>query len=319
MSFSILSTGRALPKTVLTNEELCSFVDTTDEWIRSRTGIGQRHICMEESLTDLAAEAARRAMASAGVGAGDLDLILCATISSDYITPSLACTVQEAIGASCPAFDVSAACPGFLFALDVADGYFARGRAKQILVIAAEAMSRLMEWRDRSTCVLFGDGAGAVVLGPGEGLRSLSIRTQGRTNVLYVPAARGNLPGRAQGPESYAVMDGQEVFKFAVTAMCRGLRGSIRDAGLSEADIDWVLPHQANMRIIEFAMSKMKIPPERFLINIERLANTSAACIPILLDESREQGKLKKGDLLAMCAFGAGLTSASAVIRWEID
>ena len=291
MSFSILSTGRALPKTVLTNEELCSFVDTTDEWIRSRTGIGQRHVCMEESLTELATEAARRAMASAGVGPGDLDLILCATISSDYITPSLACTVQEAIGASCPAFDVSAACPGFLFALDVADGYF----------------------------VLFGDGAGAVVLGPGEGLRSLSIQTQGRTDVLYVPAARGNLPGRARGPESYAVMDGQEVFKFAVTAMCRGLRGSIRDAGLSEADIDWVLPHQANMRIIEFAMSKMKIPRERFLINIERLANTSAACIPILLDESREQGKFKKGDLLAMCAFGAGLTSASAVIRWEID
>lgn len=319
MSFSILSTGRALPRTVLTNEQLCRFVDTTDEWIRSRTGIAQRYVCMEESLTDLAAQAARNAMQRAGVEASDLDLILCATISSDYITPSLACTVQEALGASCPAFDISAACPGFLFALDVADGYFARGKAKRILVVAAEAMSRLMDWRDRSTCVLFGDGAGAVILGPGDGLRSLLLQTQGRAEVLYVPATRGNLPGRATGAESYAVMDGQEVFKFAVTAMCRGLRHAIREAGVAEEEISWVLPHQANLRIIEFAMSKMKIPPERFLINIDRLANTSAACIPILLDESREQGKLKKGDLLAMCAFGAGLTSASAVIRWDAD
>ncbi len=319
MSFSLLSTGRALPATILTNDALCRFVDTDDEWIRSRTGIEQRYVCIDETLTDLAAEAGRKALASANVAPGELDLILCATISGDYITPSLACTVQKALGATCPSFDVNAACSGFLYALDVADGYFARGKVKRVLVIAAEAMSRLLDWRDRSTCVLFGDGAGAAVLGPGDGLRALSLTAKGDADVLCVPAVRGNLPGRAAPvAESYVQMKGQEVFKFAVNAMCRGLRGAIKQAGLTEEQIDWVLPHQANLRIIDYAKSKLNILPERFCINVNRFANPSAACIPILLDECNEQGIFKKGDLLAMCAFGAGLTSASAVLRWEL-
>lgn len=318
MGISILSTGRATPKKAMTNEELATFVDTTDEWIRSRTGIAQRYVCIDETLTDLAAAAGAQAMQRAGVTAQELDLILCATISGDYITPSLACMVQQRIGATCPAFDVNAACSGFLYALDVADGYFARKKVRRVLVIAAEAMTRLLDWRDRSTCVLFGDGAGAVVLGEGDDLLALSLLSKGNVEVLNVPAVRGNLPGRAPDVgEPYAHMDGQGVFKFAVTAMCNGLRGTIADAGLTEADIDWVLPHQANLRIIEFAKSKLSIPAERYCINIERYGNTSAACIPLLLDECNEKGLFKSGDLLAMCAFGAGLTSASAVLRWR--
>lgn len=320
MSFSILSTGRAVPKRILTNDELCRFVDTTDEWIYTRTGIRQRHICMEESLADIAVAAAEKALARANLTAADIDLILCATISGDYITPSLSCLVQSRIGADCPAFDVNAACSGFLYALDVADGYFARKKVRHVLVVAGEAMSRLLDWRDRSTCVLFGDGAGAVVLGEGNGLRSLSLTTKGDAEVLNVPNVKGNLPDRIpDDSEPYVFMNGQGVFKFAVNAMCNGLRNTIADAGLQESEITWVLPHQANLRIIDFAKSKLAIPPERFCINIERYGNTSAACIPLLLDELNEEKKLKKGDLLAMCAFGAGLTSASAVLRWDCE
>lgn len=317
MSFSILSTGRAVPKRILTNRELCTFVNTTDDWIRSRTGISQRHICMDESLTDIAVQAAEKALKRANLSAGDIDLILCATISGDYITPSLSCNVQSRIKAVCPAIDVNAACSGFLYALDVADGYFARKKVRHVLVIAAEAMSRLLDWRDRSTCVLFGDGAGAVVLGEGDALRSLSLTAKGDVDVLNVPNVKGNLPGRVSNERaSFVSMNGQGVFKFAVNAMCTGLRNTIADAGLEQSDITWVLPHQANLRIIDFAKSKLSIAPDRFCINIERYGNTSAACIPLLLDELNESGKLKKGDMLAMCAFGAGLTSACAVLRW---
>ena len=320
MSFSIISTGRAVPQRALTNEALCSFVDTTDEWIRSRTGIHQRYVCMEESLTDIAASAAQTALANANLTSADIDLIICATISGDYITPSLSCCVQRRIGATCPAFDVNAACSGFLYALDVAAGYFARKKVRRVLVIAAEAMSRLLDWEDRSTCVLFGDGAGAVILGEGDALKAISIASKGDAEVLNVPNIQGNLPDRVPlDTQPYVSMDGQGVFKFAVNAMCNGLRSTIAEAGLKETDITWVLPHQANLRIIDFAKSKLNIAPERFCINIERYGNTSAACIPLLLDELNEPGKLKKGDMLAMCAFGAGLTSACAVLRWDCD
>lgn len=318
MSFSILSTGRGIPKRKMTNDDIAEFLDTSDEWIFSRTGIHERGICMDETLTDLSTEAAEKALKKAGVSPAELDYIICATVSGDYLSPSLACCVQQRIGASCPSFDVNAACSGFVYALDVADGYFARGRAKKILVVAAEQISRLVDWNDRSTCVLFGDGAGAVVLGEGEGLLSISLTSKGEPAVLNVPNINGNLPDRhREAPATVLSMNGQEVFKFAVNAMCKGLRNTISDAGLTEGDIDWVIPHQANTRIIDFAKSKLGIDPERFYVNIDRYGNTSAACIPIALDEMIENGMLKKGDLIAMCAFGAGLTSGSAVIKWQ--
>lgn len=320
MSFSILSTGSALPKRVVTNKDLSSFVDTDNEWILSRTGIASRHMCTEETLTELAADAAQKALEGAGVSPHELDLIICATISSDYITPSLGCMVQKSLGAACPAFDVNAACSGFIYALDVADGFFVRKKAKKILVVAAEAISRFLSAEDRSTCVLFGDGAGAVVLGEGNSMLATTLVAKGDETVLNVPGIKSTLPIIPKSDEKPLVsMNGQEVFKFAVNAMCKQLKTTIADAGLTESDINWVLPHQANMRIIDFAKSKLSIPAERYCVNIDHVGNTSAACIAILLDEMNRQHRFKRGDLLAMCAFGAGLTSASAVLRWDCD
>ena len=320
MSFSILSTGRALPKKAFTNDDLAAFVDTNDEWIRTRTGIEQRYYCDEETLTDLATEAGQKALDKANLTADQLDLIICATLSADYISPSMACIVQKRLGAKCPAFDVNAACSGFIYSLDIADGFFMRNKAKHILVIAAEAISRYLTAEDRSTCVLFGDGAGAVVLGEGDDLLATTLVAKGDETVLNVPGLASELPVLHQKNEpSHVYMNGQEVFKFAVNAMCRELKKTIAKAGLTTDDIDWVLPHQANMRIIDFAKSKLGIPEEKYCINIDHVGNTSAACIPILLDEMNEHGRFKKGDILAMCAFGAGLTSGSAVIRWNCD
>lgn len=318
MSFSILSTGRALPQRIFTNDDLCAFIDTSDEWIRTRSGIEQRRFCTDETLTDLAESAAKKALERAGISAAELDLIICATLSADYISPSLSCMVQKRLGATCPAFDVNAACSGFIYALDVADGFFARKKAKRVLVVAAEAISRYLSCEDRSTAVLFGDGAGAVMLGEGDDLLASSLVAKGDETVLNVPNVSSGLPVlNKESVPSHVYMNGQEVFKFAVNAMCRELKNTIHAAGLTENDIDWVLPHQANMRIIDFAKSKLGIPAEKYCINIDHVGNTSAACIPILLDEMNEQGRFKKGDILAMCAFGAGLTSASAVLRWS--
>ena len=317
MSFSILSTGSALPKKAFTNDELCKYVDSSDEWITSRTGISQRHFCTDETLTDLAVTAANKALEGASIKAEQLDYIICATLSPDNITPSLACMVQKELGATCPAFDVNAACSGFIYSLDVADGFFVRGKAKHILVIAAEAISRYLSVEDRSTCVLFGDGAGAVVLGEGDGLMSISLSAKGDDKVLLVPGIPTGFPvERNDKKQSFVSMDGKEVFKFAVNAMCRELRKTIANAGITESDVDWILPHQANIRIIDFAKSKLDIPAEKYCLNIDHVGNTSAACIPILLDEMNRKNRFKRGDILAMCAFGAGLTSGSMVIKW---
>jgi 3-oxoacyl-[acyl-carrier-protein] synthase III len=318
MSFNIVGTGSAYPECSKSNEELSQLVDTSDEWISTRTGIKSRHISTSESMTDFVSEAGRLALENASVSPGDLDLIICATIRGDYITPSLACMVQKELGAHCPAFDLNAACTGFIYALDVALGYFARKKAKKILVVAAEAMSKLVDWKDRSTCVLFGDGAGAVVLEEGDGLLSIKISASGSKDFLKIDSSAGNSPFSEDSPiNPFLEMNGKEVYKFAVASMCGDLEEVIGEAGLTQQDIDFVLPHQANSRIIETAKGKLKIPAEKYRTNIARFGNTSSASIPILLDELNRAGELKNGDKLALSAFGGGLTTGACVIQWK--
>ncbi len=317
MSFQILGTGSAHPKQSVSNDDLAKFLDTSDEWIYTRTGIKSRYICTDETISDLAAQAGRAALENAGVSAEELDGIICSTVRGDYFTPSLACVLQQRLGAACPAFDLNAACTGFLYALDVADGYFVRRRAKKILVVACENMSRLLDWRDRSTCVLFGDGAGAVVLGEGENLLSISLSAQGNVENMSIPIGGGNSPfSESAAGESFLTMKGQEIYKFAVASMTGDLERVIREAGLRQEDIDYVLPHQANQRIIDTAKKHLSIPEDRFCGNIDRYGNVSSASIPILLDELNRQNTFKKDDLLAFAAFGGGLTSGACVIRW---
>ena len=320
MSFSILGTGKAVPEYVLTNDELSTMVETSDEWISTRTGIKRRHICKSETITELCIKASNEAMQNAGVSAKDLDLIICATLRGEYITPSQACVIQKELGATCPAFDINAACSGFIYALDVADGFFARGRVKKVLVVALDNLSNIVDWKDRNTCVLFGDGGGAAVLGEGDGLKYVEITAKGDTSVLQCPHGENTSPFYEHPSKPpYLYMNGPEVYKFAVVSMVRGIRNAIRKAGLTEEEIDWVIPHQANIRIIETAVSKLKIPSERFIRTISEYGNTSGGSCAIALADSVEKGLFKKGDNIVFCAFGAGLTTGSCVITWDKD
>ncbi len=317
MSFTIKGTGSSYPKRVVTNDDLASVVDTSDEWIRTRTGISERRICTDETLSDLVFEAGKAALEDAGLKADEIDLIICSTIRADTITPSMACILQERLRATCPAFDINAACSGFIYAMDVAIGYFARGKAKNILIVSAEAMSKLVDWTDRATCVLFGDGAGAVLLSEGEDLLSIKTTATGR-DLLFIPNVEGNSPFSEQvESEPYLAMKGQEVFKFAVNAICDDLKDVIHEAGFQESDIAHVLLHQANQRITNTAKKCLKIDPDKYHENIDRFGNTSSATIPVILDEINKAGKLSNGDLLAMSAFGGGLTTGACVIRWN--
>lgn len=318
MSFSIIGTGSALPQDKITNNDLKEIVDTSDEWISTRTGIKQRHICAKESITDLAVKAAKQALIDANTEAKDIDLIILATISSDYITPSLACIVQKSIGAVCPAFDLNAACTGFIYALDIAASYFESNRANKILVVAADAMSRLLDFKDRATCVLFGDAASAVVLKKGDDLLSIKLTATGDDKALYAKNVIGNCPFKEEDKaDTFIHMNGQEIYKFAVTAMCNDINDVIETARIDREKISYVLPHQANIRIIEAAQKKLKIDPQKYLANIDRYGNTSAVSIPLLIDEANKNGKFKNGDILVLSAFGAGLTTGACVIRWN--
>lgn len=319
MSFSIIGTGRSVPEYILTNEKLSTMVETSDEWITKRTGVHERHICTTETLTDLCVAAAKKAMDSANITPDELDLIICATLRGDYITPAQACVVQREIGASCPAFDINGACSGFIYALDVADGFFVSKKVKKVLVIAADNLSNITDWTDRGTCVLFGDGAGAVVLSEGDGLRSIYVMAQGNPEVLYAPKGENTSPFYEHPSERPVVfMNGHEVYKFAVSAMVDGIKRAVRDAGLEQSDIGHVVPHQANTRIIDTAAAKLDIPADRYIYNIAHYGNTSASCMPMCLDEAYRAGKFEKGEYIAMCAFGGGLTMGSCVLRWDI-
>jgi 3-oxoacyl-[acyl-carrier-protein] synthase-3 len=320
MSFTIIGTGRCLPEKILSNEEVSGMVDTNDEWIVSRTGIRNRRIATSETMSDLCINAAKAALLNSNTQPEELDLIICATIRGDYLTPSQACIIQEGIGATCPAFDVNAACTGFLYAMDIAQSYFISKKVKKVLIVAYELMSKLVDWNDRNTCVLFGDGGGAVVLGEGDDLLAIKLTAQGNKDILSIPNFEGNSPFNLSTGETQCLrMNGQEVFKFAVNKIIDELKAVIAQSGLDKDDIDIVILHQANMRIIDFAKQMLKMDKTTFVSNLDQHGNTSAGSIPILLDELHQNKVLKKGQLVAMVAFGGGLTTGACIVRWNRD
>ena len=316
----ILGTGSALPAYTLTNERLTEFLDTSDEWIRTRTGIQTRQMLTDETLLELGAKAARLALENAGLEAGNVDYILCSTVQGDTVTPSLACLLQKEIGAACPAVDINGACAGFIYALDLADAYLRAGKAGRMLVVCAEGMSRLVDWTDRSTCVLFGDGAGAVVVDGGEGLFHAHLTSDGNAVPLNLYPNPGNSPFAINPkPMTSLYMDGPEIYRFAVSHSTADLRTVVEEAGLALDEIDHYLLHQANKRILDAVRARLKQPEEKFPSNVYKRGNCSSASIPILLDEINRAGELHKGDKLALSAFGAGLTTGACVLSWTRD
>lgn len=317
MSIKFLGTGSYVPEKIITNNDLAKIVETSDEWIVQRVGVKERHVSTGETAEEFAAQAAKRALISAGIFADEIDLIIAATISSECVCPTVAGYVQKAVGATCPAFDVNSACSGFLFALETAVSYLSRPGYEKILVIGSERMSKLMDWADRSTCVIFGDGAGAAVVGKGDGYLASKINTYGGNEVIEIPSFSGSSPFfEKDAKHPYISMDGQETFKFAVNRIVEDIKQVTYDAGLILEDIDHVVTHQANIRIIEFAAKRLKIPMEKFVVNIDKYGNTSSASVPMALDELARSGKLERGDKIVMCAFGGGLSSAACIIEW---
>ena len=315
--FKILGTGHALPEKIIKNDELAQMVDTSDEWIFSRTGIKERRVLSDESLVDISVKASRLALENAGIKISEIDLIIFSTVFPDFSSPSMACLTALELDATCPAFDINCACTGFLYALDTAAAYFAAKKVKKVLIICGEQMSRVIDWTDRATCVLFGDAAGAVVLGEGDGLLSSIITCKPNDQFIRVPNAQGTSPFiTKQFEKPFVKMNGQEVYKFAVTAACNDISLVTKQAELKLSDINYVILHQANMRIIDAAISMLKIPKEKFLNCIESTGNTSSATIPVVLDEANRARKFKKGDIIALSAFGAGLTTGAAIIKW---
>ncbi len=321
---AILGTGSYAPAKILTNAELSAMVETSDEWIQTRTGIRERRIAgPDERTSDLATAAARAAMTDAGVTAEQIDLVIVATVTGDMPMPATACIVQHKLGIAAHAacFDVAAACSGFLYALDTAWAMLGSGRYRHALVIGAEKMSSVVDWKDRSTCVLFGDAGGAVVLGPSKGsaevLGTKLYSEGGYTDLLCIPPGNNgtNAPGTAAAPGK-VIMKGREIFKIAVREMEDAAREILEQHGLHADEISCVIPHQANLRIIDAIAQYLELPFERFFINVERYGNTSAASIPLALDEARRAGRVRPGDTTLLVAFGAGLTYGSALVRW---
>lgn len=322
---AILGVGSAVPDRVVTNFDLEQMVDTTDAWIRSRTGIERRHIASsEESSGTLSTRAALEALKDAGLGPLDIDLILIATITPEMSFPSTACVVQEAIGATnAAAMDLGAACPGFIYALSVADAFIAAERYEHILVIGAETLSKIADWGDRSTCVLFGDGAGAAVVGASpdneSGILGVYIKSDGsKGDLLYLPAGGSRRPASHETVDQglhYIKMQGPELFKAAVMAMEDAATKILDRVGMTGADIDLFIPHQANMRIVVATAKKIGVSMDKVYVNLQDYGNTSSASIPIALDGARRSGRVKPGNVVAMVSFGGGLTWGSAVVR----
>lgn len=320
MTTRIIGTGSFLPKTEVTNDYLSTIMDTSDEWISTRTGIKARHLVKEETTASMAAEAAKKALANAGMEAADIDLIIIGTITADYVTPSAACEVQEIIGASnAVAFDINAACSGFMFALFSAHAYLTSGIYKNALVIGAETLSKIMDWTDRSTCVLFGDGAGAAIVTKDDvGLRGFVAGSDGAKGMVLACRNRTNnnpLVSTSKDLE-YVHMGGQEVYKFAVTIVPDSIKEVLNQSGLKAEDIKYFVLHQANVRIIQSVAKRLKVSEDKFPINLNHCGNISAGSVPILLDEINQKGMLKKGDKIVLSGFGGGLTWGSAVLEW---
>jgi 3-oxoacyl-[acyl-carrier-protein] synthase III len=317
-------TGSYLPERVVTNDDLSKTLDTNDEWIRTRTGIAERRFAApHEAASDLAVAAARKAMEAAKVGPQDLDLIICATMTFDYVIPSTAALIQRALGAErAGGFDLCSACSGFVLSIGAAQGYIKTGAARNVLIVGAEKMSMVMDMKDRTTAVIFADGAGAAILQPcNEGSDVLAVRhgVKGDVDVLSVPAGGSRRPASAEtvaNGDHFVKMAGRETFKFAVKTFSSLIQDTCADAGITPADLKCIVPHQVNQRIIEAACERADIPMSKCVINIDRVGNTSAASVGIALDEAVRAGRIERGDLILMVAFGAGLSWASALVRW---
>lgn len=322
----ILGTGFYVPEKIMTNADLEKIVETSDEWIVERTGIKERRIAEDnQPMSDLALRAAKAALADAGVAAEDLDLIIVATLTSDRIIPSTACMIQNLLGAKhAAAFDLSAACSGFAYAASVAAQFIETGAYKKALVIGAETLSKYINWEDRNTCVLFGDGAGAAVLGQveeGYGILSFDLGSDGSGgDAIQIPSSGSLMPVSKESIDqklNLIHMNGRDVFKFAVKAMGKTVKNSLAKIDMPQEKIDWLVPHQANIRIIESAARRLSMPMDKVIVNIHKYGNMSAACIPIALAEAAAAKRFKKGDIIALSGFGAGLTWASCIIRWS--
>jgi 3-oxoacyl-[acyl-carrier-protein] synthase III len=324
-SVHIVGTGSYLPPRILTNADLEKMVDTTDEWIVTRSGIRERRIADPSVCTsDMGAQAARRAMEQAGVPATEINLIICATISPDMPFPATACLIQEKIGAKrAAAFDIEAACSGFLYGLEIGQQFITSGTYDTVLVVGAEKLSAIIDWQDRSTCVLFGDGAGAAILrsrGEEHGILTTCMGADGsKADILLMPAGGARQPASKEsvdGRMHYLKMSGKEVFKSAVVAMQTAAEEALRKCNLTIQDIKCVIPHQANIRILETVAERLGAPMEKVYINLDRYGNVSAASVAIALDEAARQGRFQRGDLILLMVFGSGLTWASCVIQW---
>ena len=314
----ITGTGSYLPEKILTNRDLEGMVDTSDEWIRTRTGITQRHIAREDQVaSDLALHACQNAMQAAGVGNKDIDLIIVATTTPDMVFPSTACILQNKLGIeNCPAFDVQAVCSGFVYALATADMFVSSGKCRNALVVGTEIYSKIIDWNDRTTCVLFGDGAGAVVLSQSEqpGILSTHLHASGNySNVLSVPGSISG--GKIQG-DPYINMEGSTVFKFAVKVLEDVVEEAVAQNNLKPEDIDWLIPHQANIRIIQSTAKKLGIPMDKVVVAVDKHGNTSAASIPLALDLAVRDGRIHPGQLVLLEGVGGGFTWGAVLLRW---
>jgi len=321
----IIGTGSYLPLRVLSNKDLEKMVDTSDAWIVERTGISERRIASEdEAASDLACHAAEKALNDGGVKPSDIDFIIVATVTPDMLFPSTACLVQNRLGAKRAfAFDLSAACSGFIYALSVADQYIKSGMYQMGLVIGSDVFSKVTDWTDRNTCVLFGDGAGAVILKADtgdKGIVSSHLYSDGTSwDMLYVPGGGSRIPpgeDMINNRQQFVKMRGNETFKVAVNTMCASINDALKSNGLTANDIKLFIPHQANLRIIQAIGKKLNVPMERFMINLDRYGNTSAASIPIALDEAVKEGRIEEGDNILLEAFGGGLTWGAVLIKW---
>jgi 3-oxoacyl-[acyl-carrier-protein] synthase-3 len=318
---TIAGTGGYLPERVMTNKDLEKIVDTTDEWIRERSGIKRRHLAAEgETTSDMALAAAQKAIAAAGIEPGDIDLIIVATTTGDKVFPSTACILQRRLGIQkIPAFDVGAACAGFIYGMDVANRFIRTGGASCVLLVGAEIYSRILDWSDRSTCVLFGDGAGAVILKAAdqEGIISTHIHSDGQyEDLLHVSGGISLGYDRVRQAGAYIQMKGNEVFRKAVSALGAVARDTLSDNNIDHSDVAWLIPHQANLRIIKAAAKKLNLPMERVVVTVDEHANTSSASIPLALDVAVRDGRIQRGELLLLEAFGAGFTWGSALVRY---
>lgn len=313
----IIGTGSSHPSKVVTNEMLSSLVDTTDEWITTRTGIKERCVISSEKLEDLAIDAAQKALDNAGITAAELDFIICANVVNEYVTPALSCIIQGAIGAKCPCVDLNGACVGFMYGIDMAEAYYKAGKVKNVLIVCAEEPSRMLSWTDRSVCVLFGDGAGAAVLSEGDNIKATRLTAASAPDKLYQKHELQPSPFNTKENSNVPlVMRGQDVFKFAAYASISDMQALLEQTGIAADQIDHYVLHQANVRIIETVRSFLKQPSEKFPMNIQKYGNTSSASVPILLDELNRSGQLKKGQLLALSAFGAGFVSGGCIMEW---